>query len=89
MGDKIRKGMIIKNTDTESVGIEMSTRRIEIGPGDQHFITAEEVRDAVLRESLQVRAITIVRPASMKETDEGHMLPEEERFYEWELEEEE
>ncbi len=67
MADKIRKGMIIKNTDTESVVLRMTSRQLTINPGDERFVTAEEVRDPTLRESLQVRAISIVRPATDKE----------------------
>lgn len=56
--------MLIKNTHARPVTIEMETRKITLNAGEEQFITAEEVRDASLRESLQVRAISIVRPSS-------------------------
>ena len=59
--------MIIKNSDTKPVTIDMATRSITIEPGEEQPITAEEVRDPILRESLQVRAISIVRPATEEE----------------------
>lgn len=79
MGDKVRKGMIIKNTDDRPVTLEMNTRDLTVGPGQERFISAEEVRDPVLRENLQVRSITIVRPATMEETERGEIIgvPEE------------
>ena len=60
--------MLIKNTDDEPVRVPMATRVMHIGPGEEKFITAEEVRDPVLRESLQLRAISIVRPATEEES---------------------
>ena len=48
----------------------MASRVIKLGPGEEEFITPEEVRDPKLREALQVRAIAIVRPAT-KEEDEA------------------
>jgi hypothetical protein len=71
--------MLIKNTDTESVRVPMATRILHIGPGEETFITAEEVRDPVLRDSLQHRAIAIVRPATEEESAdlEAHLAEEE------------
>jgi hypothetical protein len=38
-----------------------------MGPGDEVFISPEEVLDPKLREALQIREITIVRPATTEE----------------------
>lgn len=59
--------MIIKNTSTKPVDIEMKSRKIVVNPGQELLLTADEVRDPVLRERLQVRAVSIVRPASEEE----------------------
>ena len=64
---KTRRGMIIKNTNDRPVDIQMATRRITVHPGEEKMITAEEVRDPMLRQKLQVRAISIVRPATEAE----------------------
>ena len=64
---KRRRGMIIKNTNDRPVEIQMATRRIVVHPGEEKMITAEEVRDPTLRQKLQVRAISIVRPATEEE----------------------
>ena len=77
MADKIRKGMIIKNTDTKPVVLQMSSRQLTVNPGQERFITAEEVRDPTLRERLQVRAISIVRPATDAENEAGKKLDQE------------
>lgn len=69
MADKRRKGMIIKNSSPNSVTIDMETRTVEIRPGQEAHITKEEVRDPVLREVLQVRGVTIVRPATFEEDE--------------------
>ncbi|MBT8401518.1 MAG: hypothetical protein KJO98_13655 [Rhodothermia bacterium] len=67
MTSRKRRGMIIKNTSTKPVEIEMKSRKIVVNPGQELLLTAEEVRDPVLREHLQVRAVSIVRPASEEE----------------------
>lgn len=77
MADKTRRGMIIKNTNDRPVEIEMATRRITVHPGEEKMITAEEVRDPTLRQSLQVRAISIVRPATEQEEEELRQQLEE------------
>ena len=64
---KKRRGMIIKNTSDRPVEIQMATRQIVVPPGEERMITADEVRDATLRQSLQVRAVSIVRPATEEE----------------------
>lgn len=48
----------------------MKSRVLRLSPGDVQIITADEVRDPVLRENLQVRAISIVRPTTDEEEDE-------------------
>ncbi|MEM1127609.1 MAG: hypothetical protein AAGI71_13230 [Bacteroidota bacterium] len=64
---KIRRGMIIKNTNDRPVTIDMETRRVVLGPGEEQPITSEEVLDSELRQQLQVRAINIVRPTTEEE----------------------
>ena len=59
--------MLIKNTNDRAVNIEMKNREIRLNPGEEKFITAEEVRDDQLRAKLQVRAISIVRPSTEEE----------------------
>lgn len=76
---KQRRGMLIKNTNTRAVDIEMKTRPLRLNPGEEKLITADEVRDAALREKLQVRAISIVRPSTEMEEDELMQLIEAEK----------
>ena len=64
-----RRGMLIKNTDERGVEIRMATRTMHLGPGEEKLITAEEVRDPAMRESLQLRSISIVRPATEAEEE--------------------
>lgn len=71
---KQRRGMLIKNTNTRPVDIEMKTRPLRLNPGEEKLITADEVRDTALREKLQVRAISIVRPST--EVEEEALLQE-------------
>lgn len=59
--------MLIKNSGTQSVRIAMASRSIELQPGEEQFITPEEVLDPKLREALQIREISIVRPATTEE----------------------
>lgn len=61
--------MVIKNTDALPVSFRLNTRILELGPGQQVPITAEEVRDPVLREKLQAREVSIVRPLSEAEEE--------------------
>ena len=72
-----RKGMIIKNTENRPVQINLTTRTLVIHPGEEYAITADEVKDPVLRENLQVRAISIVRPTNEAEEEEVRRLLEE------------
>lgn len=71
---KNRRGMLIKNTNDRAVNIEMKTRDIQLNPGEEKFITAEEVRDEQLRAKLQVRAVSIVRPST--EAEEVELMKE-------------
>ena len=59
--------MLIKNTDERSVEIRMNRRTITLSPGEEQFITSDEVRDPALREKLQVRGVSIVRPSTDEE----------------------
>lgn len=61
--------MLIKNNGTETVRISMSSRVLRIDPGEEKFITPDEVRDDTLREALQERSISIVRPATAAEDE--------------------
>lgn len=64
---KKRRGMIVKNTNDKAVEIRMATRLLRVNPGEEKIITADEVRDPALRESLQVRSVSIVRPTTEAE----------------------
>jgi hypothetical protein len=70
MATRKRKGMLIKNTNAYSVEIAMSTRTIRLGPGEQELLSAAEVLDPELRAQLQIRAVSIVRPATDEEEGE-------------------
>jgi len=61
--------MLIKNSGSETVHVSMSSRRLEIAPGDEVLVTPEEVRDKALRSALRERSIAIVRPATEVEED--------------------
>lgn len=67
---KQRRGMLIKNTNDRPVDIVMKTRPIRLNPGEEKFITADEVRDNAVREKLQIRAVSIVRPSTEVEEDQ-------------------
>ena len=77
MTTRRRKGMLIKNTNVYSVEIEMSTRTIRLGPGDEALLTAAEVLDPELRAKLQIRAVSIVRPATDEEEGVSNGVAEE------------
>ncbi len=76
MGRK-RKGMVIKNTNDKPVEIVLASRSLWLAPGDEQSITADEVKDPLLRESLQVRAVSIVRPTTDEEEAAVRRLLEE------------
>jgi hypothetical protein len=69
MADRDRRGMLIKNNGDDAVEVSMASRTLTIGPGEEKFLTPEEVRDPTLREALQERSISIVRPATEAEDD--------------------
>ena len=62
--------MLIKNTNTQSVKIKMASRTINLASGEEELVTAEEVLDETLRDFLQVRRVSIVRPALDEEEKE-------------------
>jgi hypothetical protein len=62
--------MLIKNLSEQSLTIRMATRKLELDAGEEIAVTAEEVRDAVLRDHLQVRTIAVVRPTTAEENDD-------------------
>jgi len=64
--------MLIKNNGDDEVEVSMSSRTLRIGPGEEKFLTPEEVRDSTLREALQERSISIVRPATEAEDEALH-----------------
>jgi len=59
--------MLVKNVCEQSLTIRLKTRTIEMDPGDEALVTPEEVRDATMREHLQVRTVAVVRPATEDE----------------------
>lgn len=65
-----RKGMWIKNTHPSPVVIEMKTRTLQLGTGEELLVTAEEVLDSTLRAHLQIRAVSIVRPSTDEEEED-------------------
>lgn len=64
-----RRGMIVKNTEERPVSIALATRTVVLESGQEQALTAEEVKDPVLREFLQVRAVSIVRPTTEAEEE--------------------
>lgn len=69
MADRDRRGMLIKNNESDEVRVSMASRTLTIGAGEEVFLTPEEVRDPSLREALQERSIAIVRPATEAEDE--------------------
>lgn len=69
MASRKRKGMWIKNTHIRPVVIEMKTRTLQLEPGNEVVVTAEEVLDATLRANLQIRSVSIVRPSTDEEEE--------------------
>ena len=59
--------MLIKNVVERPLRLKLDTRVVALEPGEETVVSAVEVRDAVLRENLQVRTIAIVRPATEAE----------------------
>jgi hypothetical protein len=64
-----RRGMLIKNVSDRPVEIRMTNRLLRLKTGETVLVTADEVRDEVLRQNLQVRSVAIVRPTSSDEED--------------------
>lgn len=62
--------MLIKNLSERPLTIRMTTRKLELEAGEEIAVTAEEVRDSILREHLQVRTIAVVRPTTSEENEE-------------------
>ena len=62
-----RRGMLIKNVSERPVEIRMATRLLRMEAGEVTLVTADEVRDDVLRQNLQVRSVAIVRPTTVEE----------------------
>ncbi len=62
-----RRGMLIKNVSEQPLTLRLKTRTLALEAGDERLVTPEEVRDATLREHLQVRSIAVVRPATEPE----------------------
>lgn len=62
--------MLIKNLSERPLTIGMATRTLELEAGEEAAVTAEEVRDGVLREHLQVRTIAVIRPTTSEENEQ-------------------
>ena len=62
--------MLIKNLSERPLTIRMTTRKLDLDAGEEVAVTAEEVRDSILREHLQVRTIAVVRPTTTEENDQ-------------------
>lgn len=62
-----RRGMLIKNVAERPLSIRLQSRTLDLDAGDEILITAEEVRDPILRDNLQLRTVAIVRPATEEE----------------------
>lgn len=69
--------MLIKNISEQPLTIEMETRDLEMEAGEETMITPEEVLDPTFRHHLQIRSVTIVRPAT--EEDEKRYYGEVEK----------
>ncbi len=56
--------MLVKNVVERAISIRMAGRTLDLAPGEEALVSAAEVKDATLREHLQIRTIAIVRPAT-------------------------
>ena len=65
-----RRGMLIKNVSEGPVDLRLDERTLHLEPGDERVVSATEVRQPVLRESLQLRTIAVVRPSTDEEATE-------------------
>ena len=61
--------MIIKNVSEDALELRLDTRTLYLTAGEERPVTAPEVKDARLRQALQVREIAIVRPTTDEEAD--------------------
>lgn len=66
--------MLIKNVSEDPVDLRLDDRTLHLDPGDERVVSAEEVRQPVLRQSLQLRTIAVVRPST---DDEATALSDE------------
>lgn len=66
--------MLIKNISEKPLSIDMETRTLEMKAGEEKMITPDEVLDPTFRHHLQIRSVTIVRPAT--EEDEKKFFGE-------------
>ena len=58
------------NLRERPISICMRRLKLTLDAGEEIAVTAEEVRDSVLREHLQVRTIAIVRPTTSEENEQ-------------------
>ena len=63
-----RRGMIIKNVSDDTLDLRLESRTIHMTAGEERPVTAPEVKDARLRQALQIREIAIVRPTTSEES---------------------
>jgi hypothetical protein len=61
--------MLIKNSGPDEVRVEMRSRVLRLGAGEERVVAPNEVRDPRLRRALQERSISIVRPATEAEEE--------------------
>lgn len=66
-GDRVRRGMLIKNISEKPLTIDMETRTLKMKTGERKMITPKEVLDPMFRHHLQIRSVTIVRPATKED----------------------
>ncbi len=69
-----RRGMLIKNVSEGPLDLRLDDRTLHLDPGDERVVSAGEVRQPLLRESLQLRTIAVVRPST---DEEANVLAEE------------
>jgi hypothetical protein len=67
MSRRPRRGIFITNTSQDPVTVSLAARDVRVDPGCNVQVTATEVRDPAMRDALQLRAISIVRPATEEE----------------------
>lgn len=62
-----RRGMVIKNVTDAPFTVRLASRTFSLDSQEETVVTAEEVRDATLRDCLQRRTLAVVRPATAEE----------------------